>query len=39
MEDIEQKINEVIKKYREELKEKIDKRLLEMKSDKPLFYL
>ena len=33
MEDIERKINEVIKKYREELKEKIDTRLLEMKSD------
>ena len=33
MEDIEIKINEVIKKYREELKEKIDTRLLEMKSD------
>ena len=33
MEDIEQKINEVIKKYREELKKKIDTRILEMKSD------
>lgn len=33
MEDIERKINEVIKKYREELKERIDTRLLEMKSD------
>ena len=33
MEDIEIKINEVIKKYREELKEKINTRLLEMKSD------
>ncbi len=33
MEDIEEKINKVIKKYREELKEKIDTRLLEMKSD------
>lgn len=38
MEDIEQKINEVIKKYREELKEKIDKRLLEMKSDNNSHY-
>ena len=33
MEDIEQKINIVIKKYREDLKQKIDKRLLEMKCD------
>lgn len=33
MEDIEQKVNEVIRKYREDLKEKIDRRLLEMKSD------
>ena len=38
MEDIEQKINEVIKKYREELKQKIDKRLLEMKSDNNSHY-
>lgn len=38
MEDIEKKINEVIKKYREELKEKIDKRLLEMKSDNNSHY-
>ena len=38
MEDIEQKINEVIKKYREVLKEKIDKRLLEMKSDNNSHY-
>jgi type II restriction enzyme len=33
MEEIEKKIYEVIKKYRKDLKEKIDTRLLEMKSD------
>ncbi|MBR2786113.1 MAG: ApaLI family restriction endonuclease [Clostridia bacterium] len=38
MNSIEEKINEVIKKYRLELKEKIDKRLLEMKSDNNSHY-